>query len=135
MAGQFGSTAEAEEFLSKLSGDRVQAAYDSTAPAFKTSMTFEQFQKLIAKNPLLTGHTESRPLTSKEPTGKPPNRRQTISYELTEFDEGADDEFDAKPKPKPKPKKGAAGPKSLTVTLTLAEQPGGFWKVEGLTVP
>ena len=132
MAVQIDSTAEAEEFLLKLSGDRVQAAYDSTSPTFKTSMTFDQFQKLIAKNPLLTAHTDARPLTSKEPTGKTPNRRQSIGYELTEVDD-EDDEFE--PAPKRKKKGAATGPKSLTVTVTLAEQAGGFWKVDGLTVP
>ncbi len=138
MAGQFGSTAEAEEFLSKISSGQTQAAYDSTAPAFKSSMTRERFQQLLASQPLLTKHTDTRPLTSQEPTGKAPNRKHAISYELTELDEDFDPDDDDPPLPvkKPKGKKGApAGPKSLTVTITVAEQPGGLWKVEGLTVP
>ena len=129
IAGQVDSSEEAENFLDKLSTEQTQAAYDSTTPAFKTSMTKEQFAQLVKKHPLLTIHDDARPLTFNQPTGAAPNRRKVTSYELTEWDDG-DPDFE-----RPRPKKGATGgPKSLTVTITVAEQAGGFWKVDSLVV-
>ena len=89
-------------------------------------MNLAQFQKLIDQHPMLTRHTDARPLTSKEPTGKSPNRKHAISYELTyddNWDGGDGDDFEPAP-PKPK-KSGPAGPKSLRVTVTLSERPHG----------
>ena len=65
---------------------------------------------------------------------------------LRQRDEAGDDlgdDPDLEPRPpikkpkinKPGIKPGQPGQKSLTVTITLAEQPGGFWKVEKFTVP
>ncbi len=129
IAAQEDSGMEAEHFLDKLLSAQTQAAYDSATPAFQKSMTREQFQQLIQKHSLLTRHTDVRPLTFDNPTGTAPNRRRVTTFELTESDDTAD--FDD---PRPKRKPGAAGPKSLTVTITVAEQPGGFWKVDGITV-
>ena len=129
IAAQGDSSEEAENFLSKLSSEQTQAAYDSATPAFQKSMTREQFQQLMQKHSLLTRHTDARPLTFDNPTGTAPNRRRVTTFELTESDDT--DDFD---EPRPKRKPGVAGPKSLTVTITVAEQPGGFWKVDGLTV-
>ena len=129
ISGQEDSSEEAENFLGKLSSEQTQAAYDSATPAFQQSMTREQFQQLLQKHPLLTGHTYARPLTFDKPTGIAPNRRCTTTFELTESD---DDNDPGAPRSKLKPR--PAGPKSLTVTITVAEQPGGYWKVDGMTV-
>lgn len=125
------SEGEAERFLDKLTGEQIQAAYDSTTPAFKTGMSLAQFQQLLKKHPLLTKHDDYRALNFDNPTGVTPNRKKVTSYELTESD---DSELDPD-SPRPLPKKPKSSPKSLTLTITLAEQPGGLWKVEKLTVP
>ena len=128
VVAQQGSAEEAENFLGKLSSEQTQAAYDSTTPAFKTSMGKEQFAQLLKKHPLLTKHDDATPLTASSPTGMAPSRKKVTSYELTEWDDDIDPEF-----PRPKPKRGA-GPKSLTVTITVAEQADGIWKVDSLVV-
>ena len=129
ISGQEDSSEEAENFLGKLSSEQTQAAYDSATPAFQQSMTREQFQLLLQKHSLLTRHTDARPLTFDNPTGIAPNRRRMTTFELTESD---DDNDPGAPRPKLKPR--PAGPKSLTVTIIVAEQPGGYWKVDGMTV-
>jgi hypothetical protein len=129
---QFEASAEADTFLFKLSTDQVQAAYDSAAPSFRSSMSRDALQQLINRNPLLTKHTSRRALTFNSPTGSAPNRKQAISYELSKL---WDDPEPWVEPGKPKPTKAAPGPKTITVTVTVAEQPGGFWKVENLTVP
>ena len=124
------SAEEAENFLGKLSSEQTQAAYDSTTPAFKTSIGKDQFALLLKKHPLLTKHDDATPLTYNQPTGIAPNRKKVTSYELTEWDDDGDPNFD-----RPRPKKGAStGPKSLTVTITVAEQAGGIWKVDNLVI-
>lgn len=129
IAGQIEASDEADNFLGKLSSEQSQAAYDSTTPAFKTAMTKDQFAALVKKHPLLSTHEDIRPLTTNAPTGKTPNRKKVTTYELTEGDD-SDPDFE-----QPQPKKGAkGGPKSLRVTITVAEQAGGFWKVDSLAV-
>ena len=129
VASQAVSAEEAENFLSKLSTEQTQAAYDSTTPAFKTSIGKDQFAQLLKKHPLLTKHDDARPLTFNQPTGAAPNRKKVTSYELTEWDDDGDPEFG-----NPRPKKATGGPKSLTVTITVAEQTGGIWKVDNLAI-
>lgn len=128
VVAQQGSAEEAENFLGKLSSEQTQAAYDSTTPAFKTSMSKDQFAQLLKKHPLLTKHDDATPLATSSPTGVAPNRKKVTNYELTEWDDDGDPEF-----PRPKSKKGG-GPKSLTVTITVAEQADGIWKVDSLVV-
>ncbi len=130
ISGQIEASDEADNFLGKLSSEQTQAAYDSTTPAFKTSMTKEQFAALVKKHPLLSTHDDARPLSTNQPTGTTPNRKKITTYELTEWDDDSDPDFE-----RPKPKKGAkGGPKSLRVTITVAEQAGGFWMVDSLVV-
>ena len=144
---RFASVAEADSFLDKLSDSKIQTAYDSTSPSFKASTSFVQFQQLIDKHPLLKKPFSHFSTMSAAPTGVAPNRMQVISYELYDIDNAdpgdAGDDPELEPRPpvkKPKVTKpgirpGTPGQKSLTVTITLAEQPGGFWKVEKFTVP
>ena len=147
VSGRFASVAEADSFLDKLSDSKVQTAYDSTSPSFKAATSFVQFQQLIDKNPLMKKPFNHYSVTSAAPTGVAPNRVQTISYEITDSDDGEVGDFgddpDMQPPPpakrpkvaKPGNKPGTPALKSLTVTITLAEQPGGFWKVEKFTIP
>jgi len=127
----FEATAEGDSFLFKLSSD-PQTAYDSTSAGFKTSMSRDSFQQLLNRNPVLTKSNTHRMLTTNTPTGTAPNRKVTISYEVTKFGE----DFEPwTPPNQPKPTKAAPGPRTVNVTLTLAEQSAGFWKVDGITVP
>ncbi len=122
---------EAQSFLGKLRFD-PQSAYDSTAPSYKASTSRDQFQQLLNRNPPLTKHTFPRKTSYNPMTGAPPNRKEVVSYELT------DNTFEPEPFPQPgqpKPPKALPGPKTITATLILAEQAGGVWKVESLTVP
>ena len=130
---QLGASVEAESFLSKLSTDQIPAAYESTSPAFKSSMSLDRLQQMINQNPLLTKHTGRRALPFALLTGAAPNRTQTIRYELNKLF----DDPEPFPQPgQPKPTKPVViGPRTITVTVTVAEQPGGFWKVESITVP
>ncbi len=133
LVSQFETTAEADSFLSKLSTDQTQAAYDATAPGFKSSMSRDQLEQLIKRNPLLAKHSSRRALTFNAPTGSSPNRKQTISYELSKL---FDDPEPWTPPGQAKPTKLVnTGPRTVTVTVTVAEQAGGFWKVENITVP
>ena len=123
--------AEAASFLSKLTID-TKSAYDSTAPAYKATTSLDQFQLLINRYPPLTKHGFPRKTTFNPMTGEPPNRKVAIGYELT------DNSFDppdfGPPQPgQPKPTK-PIGPKIITVVMTVAEQVGGIWKVESMTV-
>ena len=133
ITGQLGASVEAESFLSKLSTDQIPAAYESTSPAFKSSMSLDRLQQMINQNPLLTKHTGRRALPFALLTGAAPNRTQTIRYELNKLF----DDPEPFPQPgQPKPTKPVViGPRTITVTVTVAEQPGGFWKVESITVP
>jgi hypothetical protein len=144
---KFAATQEADNFLDKISENNLQGAYDSTTPSFKTSTSFVQFQQLIDKNLLMKKPFDHYSTSFVPPTGAAPNRMQVVSYKLSDFDSGDPDDLgddpDLEPRPpikkpkvnKPGIKPGPPGQKSLTVTITLAEQPGGFWKVEKFTVP
>ncbi len=128
---QFEASAEADSFLFKLGSDQTQAAYDATSPAFKTSISRDRLQQMINQNPLLTKNSSRRALTFNSPTGSTPNRKQTITYELSKW---IDDPEPWTPPGQPKPTKAiSTGPR--TITITVAEQSGGFWKVENLTIP
>ena len=130
--GQFEASAEADSFLFKLSTDQIQAAYDSASPAFRASISRDRLQQMVNQNPLLTKNTSRRALTFNSPTGTTPNRKQTITYELTKLW----DDPEPFPQPgQPKQPKVVTGPKTITVTITVAEQQGGFWKVENLSIP
>lgn len=125
--GTFGASIEAENFLSNLSIDQISIAYDSTSPVFKSNMTKDQLNTLVKNNPLLGKATSTRrALTFNTPDGSAPNRTQSISYDVTN---NFDDNFGQPRATKP------AGPRSMTVTVKVAEQPGGFWKVDKITVP
>ena len=132
ITGQMGASAEADSFLFKLSTDQTQAAYESTSPAFKSSISRDRLQQMINQNPLLAKHTGPRALTFNSPTGAAPNRTQTISYELNKL---FDDPDPWTPPGQPKPTKTVVtGPRTITVTITVAEQADGIWKVDSLVV-
>jgi hypothetical protein len=50
----------AQNFLSELSGNRVDQAYESTSKQFKSTMTLEQFRAFIAKNPAFSGSNNTQ---------------------------------------------------------------------------
>ena len=145
VSSKFASNQEADNFLNRLSESQIQAAYDSTTPTFKAATSFVQFQQLIDKNPLMKKPFGHYSTTFVPPTGVAPNRMQVISFTLNDsYDSDPDDlgnDPEADPRPPVKktkgPRPGTPPPpsKSLTVTITLAEQPGGFWKVEKFTIP
>ncbi len=123
---QLEAAGEANSFFAKLATDQTQAAYDSTSPAFKASISRDRLQQMINLNPVLTKNSSRRQLSSGITSGSTPNLKQTITYELSNFNE---------PFPQPGQPVKPPGPRTITVTITLAEQPGGFWKVENLTIP
>ena len=95
-------------------------------------MTRDSFQQLINRNPILTKGNTRRALSTNAPTGTSPTRKMVIVYEVSKFGE----DFEPFPPPgQPNPPKPFPGPRTITVTLTVAEQAGGFWKVESLSVP
>ena len=121
--------AECDSFLTKLSTDQTQLAYESTSPEFKASISRDRLQQMINQNPLLTKNFSRRAMSFNAPTGTTPNRKHTMTYELTKpFD-------DPTPFPQPGQPAKPPGPRTITITITVAEQPGGFWKVENLTIP
>ena len=128
----FEATAEADSFLFKMAAEQVQPAYDSTSPNFKATMSRDQFQQLINRNPLLAKNTTRRAVSFNAPTGSPPTRKSVNTYEISKM---FDDPEPWTPAGQPKPIKPPPGPKTITVTVTVAEQANGMWKVDGLTVP
>ena len=130
VGAQFESSFEAESFLGKLSTGQTQTAYESGSPAFKSSMSRDQLEQLIKRNPLLTKHRKRTALTFNAVTGSSPSRKQVIVYELSD---SSDDDPWAQQN-QTKGTKIVGGPKIITVTITVAEQAGGFWKVENLSV-
>ena len=124
----FEATAEADSFLFKLTSD-PQTAYDSTSPAFKSSMSRDSFQQLLNRTPVLTKANTHRALSTNAPTGTTPNRKMVVVYEVTKFGE------DFEPFPQPGQSKPPPGPRTITATITVAEQSSGIWRVEGITVP
>ena len=121
---------EAQSFLGKLKGS-PQTAYDSMAPSYKATTTRDQFQQIVNRYPPLTKHVFPRKTTYNPITGSSPNRKEVVSYELT------DNTFEPEPFTQPgQPKipRPIPGPKTCTATMTVAEQPDGSWKVESFSV-
>lgn len=103
---------EAEDFLNLLATSTAQHAYESTSPAYKASTPLLHFYNFIDSRPLLMSHTGRRITTTGTVGGSAPNRKQVLVYEL-----------------------GKSGTKSIRVTITVAEQASGSWKVDNLAAP
>ena len=127
----FRGTIESDSFLTSLSSNQTQTAYDSTAPNFKATMSRDGFEQLLKRYPLLTKNSTHRKLSSNAPTGTSPNRKLTNTYEYTKL---FDDPEPFVPAGQPRPPKVPPGPRTITVAITVAEQAGGFWKVENISV-
>ena len=136
--GQSDAEDTANQFLSQLSSQQAQVAYLNTTANFKTAYSQAQFDALLKKHPLLTTHLDSNQQGfGNTPTGTQPNRTTKVSYSLystVQNDEDWDPADGPRPVQKGKPIT-PAGPTTLTITLMLAEQAGGAWKVDGLTIP
>ena len=118
---------EADKFLEALTYNAGTMTYESMSPAYQSATSYARFQELVARNPLLTGHKTTRVLSADAPTGTKPNRKMVVGYELVGFT-GTPDLPDATKRTK-------SSAKTLAVTITVAEQPDGKWKVDGLSVP
>jgi hypothetical protein len=94
-------------FLNDLGGGQVDAAYDSTTPAFRAKQTLPQFKKFVERNPLLKKFTTAE----HAPVNNAPGARQlTLNYTLN----------------------GEGGP--LTMTVQVVKE-GEEWKVDSVSVP
>ena len=103
------ATISATTFMSNLSQNQVDAAYNSTTANFQAGMTLEQFRELIAKYPTLTsggGVGITNPGMAAQPGSKKATMTATVS----------------------------SNAKSVTCTITLTQE-NEVWKVDGFTVP
>lgn len=149
VAGSLESRAAAITFLDALERDDVTAAYTAhTTTDFRNGVTQAQFEALVKANPVLTrtnNHNTANVFPT--PVGTAPNRKVTFTFTISAFG-GADPEpFDPpgtapgtmkRPpatKKDPFPAPGGPAPKPVTCTITVAEQPGNTWKVDGFTIP
>ncbi len=116
---------EADKFLYSLSYNIGTMTYDQTSTNFQSAMSPAQFEELNKKHPVLGKHSTTRVLTSHPLTGAKPNRKLVIDFELIEFELSW---------ARSDPNKPPASPRTLALTITVAEQPRGEWKVDGLVV-
>ena len=119
-AVQLRTIREAESFLNDFAGKSDgQLAYLYTTPTYQSTTTFAQFQQLADQTPMLKKHRARKLLTSGAVTGAFPKRKQTHLYELSL---------------PPETGAAAAGPKPITISITMAEQHStamyGMWRVE-----
>lgn len=137
----FGGEMAAQSFLHTLEGGNTQLAYDMTSANFRTNTTKQQFEDLVKANPVLTSANTTNQSGFPSPTGTAPNRKIVLTFTINpghsvnEFEPDKDDPG-FKPKVE-KPKNVPVNPnaKAIVCTLTVAEQPDGIWKVDGLTIP
>ena len=104
--------AAADAFLKITATSTAYHAYQQTSPAYQSSTPVLNFYSVIDGQPLFISHTARKVTNAGTVGGAAPNRKQVLVYELS------------------KP-----GSQSGTVTLTIAEQPGGGWKVDRIAVP
>ena len=119
----FQSEMAAELFLSDLEFGNVSGAYYSTTPNFQAKTTLDQFDQLVKANPALTSTHYASTVSTPTPTGTTPNRTVSLVYTVSP---------DTYAAPQPP---GTPAPKSTTCTITLIEQAGGTWKVDGFSIP
>jgi hypothetical protein len=144
-AGSVQATQEATTFLDLLE-TAPDSAYDRTTADYKKATSREQFTKLLKDNPVLTAENYHTQGSLPTPTGAAPNRKVTATYTViagvdpnppgTTTTVGTSKATGTATKPTTPPTTPAttSKPKSVTVTLTLVEQAGGDWKVDGFTV-
>jgi hypothetical protein len=99
--------AAVQVFLNELSVGQVEAAYESTTPAFRARQSLAQFKKFVDRNPMLTKFTTAEPA----PLDNAPGAQQlTLHYTLN----------------------GDKAPLNVTVQVV---KDGEQWKVDSVGVP
>lgn len=146
---QVAGTAQAElaatHFLGLIKTD-PNLAYDSGTANFRSTMTREQFAKLVKDNPVLTAPNTPRTSGFPTPTGTAPNRTISLTYTITAGETldpptpgtgktPGSGPLPTAPKPPPTTPSTAPLPKGTTCTIRLVEQADNTWKVDGFTVP
>lgn len=142
-AGSVQATQEANTFLDLLK-TAPDSAYTRTTDGYQKKVSKEQFTKLLKDHPVLTVENYHTQGTLPTPTGTAPNRTVSATYTViagtnpNPDDEGGSMTTGKKPTaPKPAPPtttSTAPKPKDVTVVVTLVEQAGGSWKVDGFEV-
>jgi hypothetical protein len=100
--------AAAQTFLNDLELGQIDAAYNSTTPAFRAKQTLPQFKKFVAGNPLLTKFMSAQQTPIKNAPGA---QQLTLHYTLN----------------------GDGGPMSLT--FQVVKEGEQQWSVDSVSVP
>jgi hypothetical protein len=97
-----------QDFLNKVSGGQIEAAYNGTTDGFRAKQTLPQFKTFVAQNPLLTKFI----MAQQAPVNNAPGaQRLSIQYTLNDNGNGI-----------------------LNVTFHMVKE-GEQWKIDGVTVP
>ena len=103
------ATISATTFMTDLTSNQVDSAYNRTTSRFQAEMSLEQFRELIAKHPTLTSGGRIQ-ITNPQMVAQPGSKKATMNATVS------------------------SNAKSETCTIILTQE-NEIWKVDGFTAP